>query len=349
MTTPAYAYGTWRSHNATGASWARMQEVQGAYTGNGSDRGSMVINWTEFDLCCDQAHDLGVSHLWMMWRAPTWAVSTADQAYVDGFGGAGASGVPLKMQYVRDFVGAVLQRAIRRNRRIRYLETWNEPEYLGPYPGCAFTGTPTQMVQMCAAAYQAAKAVDPGITVLCPSQYLASRMSQFLAARDPTGRQFGHQVCDALNIHPYRQGPNKAMQSGADALYWSAGGGIGLREANRLLAALGQPPKPVHVSEWGLSTQANDPEVITFNALPSAAKKTYVSRMLVMAALGGCPQFTIFSNGTLAGDYTRDIDGVIAAVNDVQAKIAGKTIVGGGWLPDGSVTVRLEGGEVYTW
>lgn len=349
MSAPAYSYGTWRSLNATQASWARMQAVQGAYQGTGTDASSMVIDWTEFDLCCDQAHALGLSHMWLMWRAPTWAVSAADQAYTDGFGGRGASGVPLKMRYVHDFVTAVLQRAISRNRRIKFLETWNEPEFLGPRPGCAFTGTPAQMVQMCTTAYEAAKAVDPNVIVLCPSQYLASRMSQFLGSRGVSSRKFGYQACDALNIHPYRQGPNKATQSGADALYWAAGGGIGLREANRLLAILGVRPKPVYVTEWGLSTQTNDMEVIAFNALPSPAKRTYVSRMLVMAALGGCPQFTIFSNGRLAGDYTQDVTGVIAAVTDVHSKIAGKTIVDGGWLPDGSVTVTLSSGETYAW
>jgi hypothetical protein len=349
MAAPAYTYGTWRSHDATRISWARMQEVQGAYTGNGSDQSSMVIDWTEFDLCCDQAQALRISHMWMMWRCPTWAVSTWDQAFTDGFGGAGASGVPLKMQYVHDFVTAVLVRAIRRNRRIRYLELWNEPEFRGPYPACAFTGMPWQMVQMCATAYRAAKLVDPDVVVLCPSQYVADRMTLFLSGRDPVSGKYGYEVCDALNIHPYRQGPNKAMQSGADALYWAAGGGIGLREANRLLAQLGQPPKPVYVTEWGLSTQASDPEVIAFNALSSEAKRTYVARMLVMAALGGCPQFTLFSGGILAGDYTNDTSGVIDAVNDVQSKIAGQTLVDGGWLPDGSVTVTLDTGAVYTW
>ena len=60
-------------------------------------------------------------------------------------------------------------------------------------------------------------------------------------------------------------------------------------------------------------------------------------------------KFTIFSGSMLAGDYTGDTEGVIAAVNDVQAKIAGKTIVDVGWLPDGSVTVTLAEGETYTW
>src|SRR5262245_22762853 len=101
-----YTYGTWRSHDATLISWARMQEVQGAYTGNGVDQAKMVIDWTEFDACCDQAHALGVSHNWMLWRVPTWAVSVADRAYTDGFGGVGASGVPLKTQYIHDFVTA---------------------------------------------------------------------------------------------------------------------------------------------------------------------------------------------------------------------------------------------------
>jgi hypothetical protein len=349
MAAPAYTYGAWRSHNASKTSWARMQAEQGAYIGSGFDQASMVIDWTEFDICCDQAHALGVSHIWMMWRCPTWAVSAADRAYTDGLGGVGASGVPLKVQYIFDFVTAVLKRAIARGRRVKYLETWNEPEFLGPYPGCAFTGTAAQMVQMCTAAYLAAKAADPNIIVLCPSQFFASRLGQFLGTRGFGSRTFGYQVCDALNIHPYRAGPNKATQAGSDALYWNAGGGVGLREANRLLAVLGVRPKPVYVTEWGLSTQTGDPEVIAFNALPSAAKKTYVSRMLVMAALGGCPQFTIFSNGTLAGDYTSDTTGVIAAVSDVHTKIAGKTIVDGGWLPDGSVTVTLEGGQTYTW
>ena len=74
-----------------------------------------------------------------------------------------------------------------------------------------------------------------------------------------------------------------------------------------------------------------------------------------MAALDGVPLFIPFSyqatpaTDSLAGDYTNDTTGCIAAITDVHTKLAGKTIVAGGYYPDGSVTVHLSGGNVYTW
>jgi hypothetical protein len=68
-----------------------------------------------------------------------------------------------------------------------------------------------------------------------------------------------------------------------------------------------------------------------------------------MAALNGAQAFTIFGYNILAGDYVLDTDGVMAAVSDIHTKLSGKTIVAGGYLPDGSVRVVLSDGQTYTW
>lgn len=361
-----YRYGTWRLHQPE-VSWRTLQPTQGDYQGTGSDRDRMQMDWRAFDARLDEAAAAGISVIFSAWLTPGWASRPQDQVggsnLVPGpWEVAGESAVPAKTQYVYDFVRVVLARANATTRRIKFLETLNEPEFLDATQLAAFraqgrrpffTGTAEQAVAYAAAAWRAAQDFNAGVdaarrvTVLAPAQYEAARLARFLAARDPASGLLGHQTCDWLNLHPYTAAPNKPM--GGEDLWTAAGSRIGIAAALRLLADLGLPPRPVAVTEWGLNTQPDDAQVLAFAQWSAAERRTYVSRLLAMAALSGLPLFTIFSFGHIAGDYDSDTEGVIAAVTDVHDKLAGRTLVAGGWLPDGRVTATLADGTVHTW
>jgi len=361
-----YRYGTWRMHNAE-VSWRTIQPTQGNYVGSGSDRAAMMLDWTQFDARLQEAYDAGISVAFSAWLTPAWASRPADQVGGSNtvFGPwtvVGESAVPQKSQYVYDFVLSVLQRANSSVRRLKYLETLNEPEFLSAQQladylaegGRPFwTGTAVQAVAYAAAAWKAAQdfndsvPADRRVTVLCPAQYDIDRLSAFLTAQDPVSGRFGHQTFDWMNIHPYTAVPNKAL--GGEDLYYAGGSRIGVAACTRALAALGLPPRPVAVTEWGLNTELTDAQVVAFAELPVAERRTYIARTLAMAALDGVALFTIFSGTQLAGDYDNDTAGVIAAVTDVHTKLAGQTIVAGGYRSDGSVTVTLASGSTLVW
>lgn len=260
----------------------------------------------------------------------------------------GESAVPTDAQYVTDFVTALLTRYnTGRVRQIKFLELWNEP-----FPGVSpsyWLGTNEELVEMCWAAYSAAKAVDPGIVVLAPSFYTEGTLRDFLLAQDVNGK-YGYETFDWLNIHQYSQGPNKAL-NGRDLYYDNA---LGVLAANRVLTGVGQSARPVAGTEWGIAA-TGDSSLTAFYALTAPERKVYIQRMIAMAALNGMQLFTIFSyynddiGGGLAGDYRNDATGVMAAVTDVFTKLAGQTIIAGGWRADGSVEVTLAGNVVYTW
>ena len=367
MTAVAYSYGTWRSHAKGSITWADLQPTQGSYAGTGSDQAAMVLNWTTFDSIMAEADSVGVGICWNMYRTPPWASIPGDQVggsntVVGAWGDAGESAVPAKLQYLTDIVTKVLQRANAGRKRIIYVEPLNEPEFydstaLAAYIAASgkpfWTGTPSQAVDYVWTVRQAVKAFDSTIPVLMPGQYSTPRIDSFLTATGSASSKKGWETFDYLNIHPYTAAPNQAL--GGNDLYYVTGVTAGIAVAQRSLAAAGCPTtKLVAATEWGLSTTPNS-VVTAFNTGTSASRFTYLTRLFAMAALDGIPLFIPFTylaspaSNSLAGDFTNDTAGCIAAMTDVNTKLAGKTIVSGGYYPDGSVTVQLLGGSVYTW
>lgn len=253
---------------------------------------------------------------------------------------AGESNPLNNVQYIRDFYTTLLRRFnTPGSRKITFVEGRNEPfpTVSPPY----WAGTNAQLVAEQAAMYQACKSVDPGIIVLSPSLLTESTFQTFCSTQDPATGLYGYQTFDWSNVHSYGSGPNKVM-SGTD-LYF-AGAGF----PNRVLAALGQSPKPYACTEWGVWGDVGA-DTAAFAALTAAQRKLYIQRILASAALSGYSLFTIFSYTPLAGNYSTDTTGVIAAVQDVNRKLAGQTIIAGGFNTDGSVTVTLANGVTYTW
>jgi hypothetical protein len=368
MTAVAYSYGTWRSHAKGSITWADLQPTKGSYTGSGTDQAAMVISWTEFDSVMAEADAEGVGICFNLYRTPTWASRAADQVggsntVVGAWGDAGESAVPEKLQYLIDIIAAVLQRANATRRRITHVEPLNEPEFFTAPELAAYiaiprkpfwTGTAPQAVDYCWAVYQATKAYDPTIPVLMPAQYVRARMDLFFNATGTVSGKKGWEVCDWLNIHPYGSTPNQAM-GGYDI--WNVTSiTSGIADARRSLAASGCPvTKPIAITEWGLSS-GTAAVVTNFNAAAPAVRFEYLSRLFAMAALNGVQLFVPFSynavpiENSLAGNFTDDTTGCIAAMTDVHNKLSGQTIVAGGYEPEtGVVRVRLANGSSYVW
>jgi len=365
-TAVAYTYGTWRGHAKGSITWADIQPTKGSYSGTGSDQGSMVLDWTKFDQIKTEAIARGVGICFNMYRTPSWASRAVDQVggsntVIGAWGDAGESAVPEKLQYLTDIVTAVLQRGNAGTRVITSVQPLNEPEFytapeLAAYIAASgrpfWTGTAAQCVDYVWTVRQAVKAYDATIPVIAPAQYLPSRLTAFLGATGPVSSKVGWETFDWLAVHPYTTGPNKAM-TGDDIYY--GGARMGMLSAQNILRGFTAIPKPVAITEWGVDSGLGSGLVAAFNAQSSAIKKTYISRLFANAALNGCPLIAPFSYDavpsadSLAGEYTVDTTGVIAAVTDVQTKLAGKTIVAGGTLADGGVTVTLSTGETWQW
>jgi len=326
-------YGTWRPFGVYAMPWSALQPTKGSYTGSGSDQANMLFNWSVSDILMQEASLNGIKVMW-----PAIAGDQVGGTVVSGPWGIPAEGaVPQKPQYIKDFVTALLSRY---PNQINRIEQRNEP-----FPATnGWTGTMQQLVTEGAAIYQAVKATNLPVKVLSPPFYSSPFFRQWLNTIDPVTGLMGHQTCDELALHTYAAAPNKAI-SGIDL--WSSTS-IGPGEAYRHMDDLGIARKPYSVTEWGISESLGT-ETDAFAALNPAARKTYISRVLAMAALNGAQAFTIFGYNILAGDYVLDTDGVMAAVSDIHTKLSGKTIVAGGYLPDGSVRVVLSDGQTYTW
>lgn len=362
----AYQYGTWRSHAKGSITWSDLQPTKGSYTGSGADQGAMVMSWTAFDTAMAEADAKGVSLCWNMYRTPTWASRAVDQVggsntVVGPWGDAGESAAPEKLQYLTDIVTAVLQRGNSGRQRIKYVEPLNEPEFFDATALAAFisgggrpywTGTAAQAVDYAWTVYQATKAFDHSIIVLMPSQYNQSRLDAFLNATGTVSGKKGWETFDLLNIHPYSAAPNQAI-AGND-IFNVTSVTTGIAAAKRSLLAAGSPDKPIAITEWGVGSQPNA-AVTAFNAATPEYRFKYLTRLFAMAALGGARLMIPFSynsspvSNSLAGDYTNDTNGCIAAMTEIHTRLAGKTIVSGGYQPDGTVSVVLSTGEVYSW
>lgn len=368
MAVVLYTYGTWRAHAKGSLTWADLQPTQGSYTGSGSDQANMVLNWTAFDAAMTEADATGTVVCWNMYRTPAWASIAGDQiggsnTVIGAWGDAGESAVPQKLQYLTDIVTKVLQRANNGRRRIAFVEPLNEPEFFDATALAAYiaggskpfwTGTAPQAVDYAWTVLQATKAVDSSIPVLMPSQYAITRIQSYLSAVGTVSGKIGWETFDWLNIHPYGATPNQSY--GGGDLYNISGTTTGISQAMRALSAAGCPTtKPVAITEWGLASQY-DARVAFFHSQTAAYRFSYMARLLAMAALNGVRLMMPFSypatppsNG-LAGDWTNDTSGVIAAMTDVHTKLAGKTIVSGGCEPEtGIVRVTLANGASYAW
>ncbi len=142
--------------------WYDIEPERGSYW----DAKNNVSSWDKYDRIVNQADALGIQIIARLDKPPRWARANAPN--LDQF----PDGPPDNNADYASFVSAFVTRY---RGKIHYIQIWNEPNLQGEWGGQPID--PAKFTDLLKAAYTAAKAADPSITVLMPG----------LAPTDQTG------------------------------------------------------------------------------------------------------------------------------------------------------------------
>lgn len=215
----------------TAVAWPEIQKAPGTFA------------WSSLDAMIDLAQSHGIDLLFTLGRTPRWASASPDAKSPYG---PGQCAPPANLQYWDDFVRATVTHAAG---KIRFWETWNEPQDEPQSPGLEFyCGDISTMVALQRRTYEIVKALDPDAKVLTPSAvggYGPRWMSRFLAAG-------GGKYADIMAFHGYlAPGANPESIVGTIA------------DFRAIFADHGQQAKPVWDTEagWGQDAWLADPKL----------------------------------------------------------------------------------------
>lgn len=172
--------------------------------------------------------------------SPRWASSEPQQRSAMGLPGYAA---PPAQAYRSAYQRMVKETVMRLKGRLLATECWNEPNSTD-----FFTGTRTDLADLCKAVYLATKSVEPNVQVICPQADDPANLDFVYSARTSAGEPI-HQFCDVVGAHLYNrlgadlQGQDYAQQRLQDGL--------------DAMAAMSQKygiSKPLAVTEFGVSS-----------------------------------------------------------------------------------------------
>jgi hypothetical protein len=149
-----------------------------------------TFNWSELDRLIELAQRHGVDLLFTLGRTPRWASANPDAETPYG---PGQCAPPARIAYWDEFLRAIVSHV---GGKIRYWETWNEPQSPDSVFYCGDVAT---MVKLQRQAYEIIKSLDPSAKVLTPSpvgEYGPPWMARFLSAG-------GGQYADIMAFHGY--------------------------------------------------------------------------------------------------------------------------------------------------
>ncbi|MEZ5730161.1 MAG: hypothetical protein R3E48_20605 [Burkholderiaceae bacterium] len=318
---PSFAYGTVRSLNYDpagpgGVSWYDVNPAPGVY------------DWARLDQWVATHHANGKQLIYTLYGTPQWASSRPGT--LDPYNNPGGDSKPVKLADVAAFVSALVARYNGDGtRRIRYLETWNEPDVNGlPY----WRDSAADLAALARTVYQAAKAADPGIIVLGPAwvDFNADRTPinkvwQFMEASDGAGGQ-GKQWMDAFAWHHYDYGFD--IREMVSQVTW----------LKQLLGNVGRGQLPIFLTEVG-GWQWND-------AWPSAQDKArQIQRWMMVAAATGMQTIGLYMHESMAhlGDPSSHPE-IAAAIQEVGRLLAGQSIARAALLEDRRIWVAFANG-----
>ena len=246
------------------------------------------FDWTEFDRWANFHAASGQKKLLVtFYGSPTWASSKPNEA--SPYGTLGLSAPPQNMASYQRMVQATVSRY---RDRMFATECWNEP---GPVPGGYYTGTGTQLADICKAIYVSTKAVDPSIPVICPSADLGWVLTQTTSQGEPL-----HQFCDWVNGHPYNS--TGADLAGADYSIDKLGAFVESMESN--LKQLGLN-KPIALTEWGMSCDDRPAPAhpTHFHSMASQSRGDLLYQMLAKAKEKGVVALGLYSYDSGTAGY----------------------------------------------
>jgi polysaccharide biosynthesis protein PslG len=142
--------------------WSEIEQAPGYFWDDQWD----VSTWEKYDRIVDMANERGLEVIARIDKPPRWA--REGQPRIEEF----PDGPPNDYEDFADFVALVVERY---HGQISYIQLWNEPNLEGEWGGLPID--PAAFTELLAMGYEAAKAVDPDITVIMPG----------LAPTDQTG------------------------------------------------------------------------------------------------------------------------------------------------------------------
>jgi len=232
-----------------------------------------VFDWTQLDNVINPIYNQEKDIWYTLVGCPTWAAKPANQGTAGVYGINGSFSAPANMQYLADFVTALITRYNGDgHKRIKYLEIWNEPAFDGT--SAFFVGTATEMAQMAKTVYQAAKAVDPSVIIVAPSDWSSlTKLSSFFTASDGATGQ-GKDWIEGISLHPYYWYWNTDVYLAQSQLIQSY-----MAAAKSVLAGVGLSALPIYAGEIGYASVSTDPNLL-------ASTSTELAQWAIRYALG---------------------------------------------------------------
>ncbi len=198
--------------------------------------------WTNLDAWANKFAAAGERKLLItFFGSPT--AASSNPTLISGGWGASAPGIsapPVNLAVFRQAVEATVTRL---SGRIFAVECWNEPNSYD-----MFSGTKTQLADICQKVYEGTKAIDPTIPVICPQADSPYTAGWVYSAKTTAGNPITN-YCDWVGSHIYSRLSND-VHSKAYAVQ-------SLNTALRLLKVRGQQygisAKKLAVTEFGLN------------------------------------------------------------------------------------------------
>lgn len=209
-----------------------------------------------------------------------------------------------------------------------------------------FWGQSGDMAAMAKAAYQAAKAIDPSITVVSPGftgglNPKDNQVSSFLNASDGSGG-YGRNWCDAIAFHPYDTTVNGT--TAAPQLH------AVIQAVRSFAAAAGAPASmPFLISEQGWQSTSSVAQSYFLSSADALQANKIVRHALVSAACGMRKHIFYDYDGPYLGSLSVSKSAAKQSMlNWLHTTICGQTIISCEILASGAVRVALANGQVHT-
>jgi len=216
--------------------------------------------------------------------SPTWASSAPREP--SGMGIPGNAAPPEKSLWPA--YGRMVQSTVKRLQgQLMGVECWNEPD-LGKF----FTGSSTELADLCALVHHHTKMVDPSIPVICPQPSNVNALKLIYSARTSQGRPL-HEFCDYVGAHMYG-----ALGDDAQGLPYDQLGITAVVAEMRRAAAAHGITKPMAVTEFGLSVcqpRPTDHHPTPFNRMSEQAAGEALYQSLVSLHAEGVALVGLYS------------------------------------------------------
>ncbi|TXI98706.1 MAG: hypothetical protein E6Q31_08570 [Aquabacterium sp.] len=220
--------------------------------------GEDEYRWAQVDAWADFHARSGRQLLLVLSGSPTWASSMPTQPSAMSIPGLAA---PPAQKYWPAYARMVEATVKRLKGRLLAVECWNEPDLVG-----GFTGTATQLADLCKLVSTRAKAVEAGLKVICPQPESPDGLPFVLGAKTSTGEPITN-YCDYVGAHVY----GAMGEDPSGRLYDERSVAASVARMRTFMAQYGVA-KPLAVTEYGIAGCGARPAsgwAVDFGRMPS--------------------------------------------------------------------------------